>query len=83
LEKQINADIVRVLQRINPALIADKTSSFRLGQIPDFTGRASTSQRFGLPIQAVGNIYQNQAAKEAFSPIAEKIIQRTARNEDA
>ena len=83
LERQINADIVKVLQRIDPTLIADKASSLRLGQVPDFSGRASTSQRFGLPIQAVGNIYQNRAAQNAFLPIAKKIIQRTSGDSNA
>jgi cellulose biosynthesis protein BcsQ len=77
LEKQINADVIRVLQRVNPDLVGDKGSSARLGMVPDFSGRASASQRLGLPIQIVGNVYQNQAAKDVFLPIAKKILHRT------
>jgi len=76
LEKQINADIVKVLQRIDPSLIADKTGSFRLGQVPDFSGRASTAQRLGLPVQVVGNVFQNAFARGVFMPIARKIVDR-------
>jgi cellulose biosynthesis protein BcsQ len=83
LEKQINADIIRVLYRIDPALISDRTSSSRLGQVPDFSGRASSSQRLGQPINVVGNVYQNQSAQSAFLPIAKKIIQRTGDGGDA
>ncbi len=77
LEKQITADVIRVLERIDPELIAEPKTSSRLGQVPDFSGRASTSQRFGLPIHTVGNIYQNEQAQNVFLPIAKKIIQRT------
>jgi cellulose biosynthesis protein BcsQ len=77
LEKQINADIVRVLQRIDPSLVADRAGSSRLGQVRDFSGRASTSQRLGLPIQVVGNVYQNEDARRAFLSIAKRIIDRT------
>lgn len=77
LEKQINADIVRVLQRVDPSLIGDKMTSPRLGQVPDFSGRASTAQRLGLPVQVIGNLLQNEAARDVFLPIARKIIERT------
>lgn len=76
MDKQVTADIVKVLQRIDPALVPEKTSSPRLGQVPDFSGRASTSQRLGLPIQLVGNFSQNQAAQDVFIPIAKKIVRR-------
>lgn len=77
LEKQITADIVKVLQRINPDLIIDPKHSSRLGQVPDFSGRVSTSQRLGLPIHLVGNSEQNDDVRGVFLPIAKKIIQRT------
>ncbi len=77
LDRQIAADVVKVLKRIDPALVPDKTSSPRLGQVPDFSGRASTSQRLGRPIQFVGNLAQYEAARDAFLPIAKKIIRRT------
>lgn len=76
LEKQISADIVKVLQRIDPALVVDKSSSLRLGMVPDFSGSASTAQRMGLPIQLAGSGAQAKAAHDAFIPIAKKIIRR-------
>lgn len=76
LEKQISADIVKVLQRIDPALVVNKSSSLRLGMVPDFSGSASTAQRLGLPIQLVGNIAQSPAAENAFVPIAKNIVRR-------
>lgn len=83
LDKQISADIIRVLHRVNPNLVPEKgNSSYRLGQVPDFSGRASTSQRLGLPIQFVGNIFQNLAAHNVFRSIARKIIQKTGNEEN-
>jgi cellulose biosynthesis protein BcsQ len=76
LERQISADIVKVLQRIDPALVMDKATSLRLGMVPDFSGGASTAQRLGSPIHVVGNIAQSQAAEKAFIPIARNIVRR-------
>jgi cellulose biosynthesis protein BcsQ len=77
LEKQVNADIIRVLHRIDPVLVGNRTGSNRLGQVQDFSGRASTSQRLGVPIQSAGSFLQNERAKKAFLHIADRIIQRT------
>ena len=76
LEKQISADIVKVLQRIDPSLVLDKTTALRLGMVPDFSGSASTAQRLGSPIQFLGNIAQSKAAQNAFMPIAKNIVRR-------
>ena len=76
LEKQISADIVKVLQRIDPALVLDRTTALRLGMVPDFSGTRSTAQRLGSPIQLLGNIPQSQAAQNAFIPIAKNIVRR-------
>ena len=83
LDKQISADIVKVLHRIDPALVVDRSNSPRLGQVPDFSGRASTSQRLGLPIQFVGNVFQNEVSRSAFLPIAKKIIRRVAVSDES
>jgi len=78
LEKQISADVIKVLQRIDSGLVPEKSgSSLRLGQVPDFSGRASTAQRLGQPIQIVGNLYQNTDARTVFVAIAKKILERT------
>jgi cellulose biosynthesis protein BcsQ len=83
LDRHVNADVVRVLERIDSKLVSQRAVSSRLGQVPDFSGRASTSQRFGLPIQYVGNVFQNQAARRAFLPIALKILSRSKRELNA
>jgi cellulose biosynthesis protein BcsQ len=76
LERQIFADIIKVLKRVDPTIVDGMAGSLRLGMVPDFSGRASTAQRMGLPIPLVGNISQAKPAADVFLPIAKRIVAR-------
>jgi len=76
IERQINADIVTVLRRIDPELAPD---ALQLGQIKDFASIAAASQTQGQPLMAVqsGTQAQRDEARAEFGAIAAKILERT------
>ena len=76
IEKQIQSDVVAVLQRIDPTLAPAAT---QLGQIKDFGSLAASSQREGKPIMDVdaGTQDQRDEARRSFESIAQKIIANT------
>jgi hypothetical protein len=78
MERQISADIVTVLRRIDPNLASDSMTYNLLGQIKDFSSLATASQLQGLAIKDVraGTPDQRQQARENFREIAEKIVER-------
>jgi cellulose biosynthesis protein BcsQ len=78
IERQIQSDIVTVLQRVDPSLIS---SAAQLGQIKDFASLAAASQGSGQPLKdtLTGTQQQRDDARETFAAVARKIIERTER----
>lgn len=76
IERQVQSDLVTVLRRIDPALAVDAA---QLGQVKDFASLATTSQREGKPFMSsnAGTPEQREDARESFSRIANKIVERT------
>jgi cellulose biosynthesis protein BcsQ len=79
LERTIQADLVAVMRRLDTRLVPTDGDSLRLGDVKDFGGIATASQRLGVPIGDVegADPGQRAAATEAFDQIAEQIIART------
>jgi hypothetical protein len=79
MEKSIESDVVTVLKRIDPRLIASDTGPYDLGQIKDFGTVANASQVEGVPIRHVkaGNPSQRDEAASAFLALAKAILDRT------
>lgn len=79
LEKRIQADVVTVLRRIDPALVPKSAIPLRIGDVKDFASLATASQVEGVPIfdVNVGTDEQKAEADATFSKLAQAIIKRT------
>jgi cellulose biosynthesis protein BcsQ len=79
IEKSVESDVVAVLHRLDPRLVAPAGNRYELGQIKDFGTVANASQLEGVPIRDVkaGNPAQREEAKTAFLALARGILQRT------
>ena len=77
-ERHIYSDVVSVLKQIDPSLASESMSDNLLGQVRDFSSLAAKSQAQGVALENVegGNVRLKSAAKECFSGIARKIIER-------
>lgn len=78
IERIIHSDIIKVLQRIDPNLIA-KLQKFKLGEVKDFSTLVQQSQADGVPLFEVstGVPTQKEEARQAFNQIAKAIIDGT------
>ncbi len=76
LDKSIRTEIVEVLKSLG---IVHQKSNYQLGQVKDFGGLVTASQREGVPIFSVssGTSEQRSTARTAFKAIAEKIVGQT------
>lgn len=77
IERAVQSDVVTVLRRIDSALVP-RAQSLRMGDVKDFGNLAPKSQEEGrwLPEVSVGTADQHDAARQIFTEIAEKILQR-------
>jgi len=77
-EKQIYSDIVSRLRSVDPELASESLVENVLGEVRDFSTMATKSQIQGVAIENVrgGNQQLKAEARESFSVIAQKIIER-------
>jgi cellulose biosynthesis protein BcsQ len=77
-EKQIYSDIVSRLRSFDPQLASESLVENILGEVRDFSTMATKSQIQGVAIDNVqgGNQRLKAEAKQSFSVIAQKIIER-------
>jgi hypothetical protein len=77
IERAIQSDVVTVLKRIDSELVP-RQHSLRIGDIKDFGNLAPKSQEEGqwIPEVSVGTAEQHDAARDIFTHIAERVIQR-------
>jgi cellulose biosynthesis protein BcsQ len=80
IEKTVSADVIEVLNRIDPKLVIANASP-RLGEVKDFGVIAAASQEQGVPIPEVnaGTAEQRDEALKSFLRLAQEIIRRTGR----
>jgi cellulose biosynthesis protein BcsQ len=80
LERQVYADLVEVLRRLDPELASTDMARNVLGEVKDFGPLATQSQAQGLPLEAVvgGTPSQKEEARAVFHGIAERIIERAS-----
>ena len=78
IEKSVQEDVLKVLERIDPKLIADAKSPLRIAEIKDFGGIANKAQREGVALwkSSGGTPAQREQAREAFAKFAEAVIAR-------
>ena len=78
LERQVYAEVVELLRRIDPELASQDMARNLLGEVKDFGPLAALSQTQGLPLEAVkgGTPSQKDEARRVFREIAERIIDR-------
>jgi cellulose biosynthesis protein BcsQ len=76
LDKSIQTEIVGILKELG---VAHQKANYQLGQVKDFGGLVSASQREGVPIFSVraGTPDQRRKAQAEFHAIADKIIKQT------
>jgi len=77
-ERHVYSDVVALLRRIDPNLASESMADNMLGQVRDFSSLAAKSQAQGVALQKVqgGSAQLKAAAKECFSEMARKIIER-------
>jgi cellulose biosynthesis protein BcsQ len=77
-ERQIYSDVVARLRAIDPTLASESIQENLLGEVRDFSSVAAMSQIQGVAIENVrgGSVDLKNSAKESFSEIAQKIIER-------
>jgi len=82
IERHVNSDVVAVLRKNNPELAPDSLSQAKLGQVKDFGGLVSESQKQGVPMWEVsgGTQYLRTQARQTFVNIANKIVRRALSN---
>jgi len=80
IEKTVRSDVIAVLTRVNPLLVAEAVSPLRLGGVKDFGSLATASQREGVAISEVstGTQEQRDIAEDTFEDLAKRIIDRTS-----
>jgi cellulose biosynthesis protein BcsQ len=83
IEKSVENDVVTVLRRLDPRLVAPAGDRYELGQIKDFGTVANASQLEGVPIRDVkaGNPSQREEANEAFLSLARALLHRAGMGE--
>ena len=81
IERQVFADVVVPLRRLDAELARGSMAAFKLGSIKDFGTLATDSQTQGLPISEVigANVYQKQDANTVFKALANRIVLKTRR----
>jgi len=80
IEKEIHAQIVALLRKIDPDLAQGTLSQFKLGEFKDFGSLVPASQREGLPLYSVGagTKVQREQARQALTALADKVEARIA-----
>lgn len=83
IEKTLRADLLTLLERINPSLVDQAIAPLQLGAIPDFGGRAAAAQKAGVSLWRAdhGSDVQRRAARKCFFQLADSVAKR-ARMED-
>lgn len=78
LEKAMQEDVLEVLRRIDPALVANATAPLRIGEVKDMGQLANASQQKGVAIWNTdsGTAEQRAAARVPFVELANSILQR-------
>jgi len=78
IEKTVKEDIVAVLRRLDPKLVAAALPPLMLAEVKDFGGLASGAQTQGVPIWEVdaGTPEQRSEAKSIFQKFAKNVVQR-------
>lgn len=77
-ERRIKPDLINPLRRIDDNYAPPTASSSRLGEIKNFSTLVQMGQEQGVPLWEVygGPPYQLQEAKQAFTDLANKVIER-------
>lgn len=78
IEKQVYSDVVTLLRRVDPTLAPYGMGQLKLGEIKDFSSLATASQVRGVPISDVGTVAQMEMAREAFTELSVRIVERTS-----
>lgn len=80
IEKEIHAQIVALLRKVNPNLAQGTLSQFKLGELKDFGSLVPASQREGLPLYSVqaGTNAQREQARQVLTALAQKVQSRIA-----
>lgn len=83
IDKEVFAQIVRILRQLDPQLAPGRPSSFKLGEIKDFGILIPASQNEGVPIYKVskGSAEQRKKARTAFFALAKKVEDRVRRGQ--
>jgi cellulose biosynthesis protein BcsQ len=78
IEKEIHAQIVALLRKINPNLAHGTLSQFKLGELKHFGSLIPASQREGVPLYRVstGTSIQKVQAERALTALANKVETR-------
>jgi cellulose biosynthesis protein BcsQ len=78
IEKEMHAQIVNLLRKIDPALAKGTLAQFKLGEVKNYGSLVPASQRDGLPLYAVkaGTQSQRADAEQNFKGIAKRIEAR-------
>ena len=84
LEKEVANSIVTRLRQIDPSLAIGSLSSFRLGQVKEFSTLVTLAQEQGVPLAEVSGAppYQKSQAEESFELIAKKILVKLSGQEE-
>jgi len=80
IEKEIHAQIVALLRKIDPDLAPGSLSQFKLGELKDFGSLVPSSQRDGLPLYeaTAGTKEQRAHARRALETLADRVEARVA-----
>lgn len=75
IEREILAQIVTVLRRLDPLLVSSPKKNYRLGEVKHFGRLVPASQRAGVPIYSadIGLPHERATAKLVFTRIAKVI----------
>jgi hypothetical protein len=79
IRKRVYERVTAVLRAIDPALAPEASVDPIVGEVKDFASLVQTAQREGVPLWRCSNPYEAQktAAKDAFTRIAQHIIDAT------
>jgi hypothetical protein len=75
IEKSLKADLITVLERVDPELVTGVGAQLRIGEVKDFGSMASDSQRLGIAIweSKFGNELVRRDARNSFMTFASAV----------
>lgn len=78
IERSMADDLLTVLRRVAPSLVAHAKAPLRLASIPDFGGRATAAQQQGVSLWRTdyGTPVQRASARACFRQFAGNVLER-------